>query len=214
MSSYFSVESHEEEERYKREAFTVVACKSCGISIEGDHFDGCTKMPPRLITAAEVLEERKALRSELSSVPHGTGRGWSSYFWVSCDCPNCRDNYDPTGEECAKYLNMDSTSFFRGQSEAPSFAFSKIAKESFLAYATPGFYLKETRLTVDELLTQLTPSTSTILRIGEDGTWDEFILNGNAWKRRTYKKGRSVYYKEEENPSIPSGELVQRLHEL
>jgi hypothetical protein len=76
---------------------------------------------PRLITAEEVLVERSDLRRELGYVPHGTGRGWSSMLWVSCDCPNCRDHYDPTGEESAKYLNMDFPSFFNDQSEKPSF---------------------------------------------------------------------------------------------
>jgi hypothetical protein len=42
MASYFSQESKEEEDRYKREAFTVIACQVCGISIEDDHFDGCS----------------------------------------------------------------------------------------------------------------------------------------------------------------------------
>ena len=46
---------------------------------------------PRFITAEEVLIERSELRRELGYVPHGTGRGWSSMLWVSCDCPKCRD---------------------------------------------------------------------------------------------------------------------------
>jgi hypothetical protein len=45
MSSYFSQE--EEEARYKREAFTVVACKLCEISIEDDHFDWCSLAKPQ-----------------------------------------------------------------------------------------------------------------------------------------------------------------------
>ena len=166
---------------------------------------------PRYITASEVLAERQALRAELGHVPHGTGSGWSSYLWVYCDCPNCRDQYDPTGEESAKYLNMDHTSFFREQSDTPSFAFSKIAKDSFCYNATPGFYLDSDVRPLDlpTLISRLMPPLAvyptTILRIEEDGTWDEFVMtNDNQnWVRRTHKKGRSVFYSEEENPRIP-----------
>ena len=166
---------------------------------------------PRLITASEILVERAALRKELGSVPHGTGCGWASMLWVSCDCPACRDEYDPTGEESAKYLNMDSTSFFRGQSEIPVFLFSKIAKESFLAAAGPGLYLKEQRLELGELIAQL-PSVAkpVVLRISEDG-WDEFILSEDrtTWTRRSYRKGRSVWYNEGENPPLPYEAMSQ-----
>jgi hypothetical protein len=47
MASYFSQETEEEEARYKREAFTVVACKLCEISIEDDHFDWCSLAKPQ-----------------------------------------------------------------------------------------------------------------------------------------------------------------------
>lgn len=205
MSSYFSVESQEEEDRIKQEALTFIPCKS------SDHFD---KMQPRLIAAEEILEERKALRAELGYVPHGTGRGWSSYMWVYCDCPNCRDHYDPTGEESAKYLNMDHESFFRGQSDQPSFAFSKLVKESFMVHAKPGFYVGKRRdcLTIEQV-SEIALQAPLILRIGEDSTWDEFIPSEDetTWTRRTYKNGRSFYHKE--NSPIPSAELVQRLRD-
>ena len=167
---------------------------------------------PRRITAAEILAERATLRTELGAVHHGTGRGWSSLLWVSCDCPNCRDKYDPTGEESAKYLNMDASSFFRGQVEMPSFGLSKIAKESLLYAAKPGFYLDwdSRMLDLPTLLERLTPPLAvrprTILRICEDGTWDELVLStdGANWTRRTYRNGRSVYYPEDENPAVPN----------
>lgn len=162
---------------------------------------------PRLITASEILAERAALRKELGYIPHGTGRGWSSMFWVYCDCPNCRDNYDPTGEESAKYLNMDSTSFFRKQSDTPSFAFSKIAKESFFYASKEGYYLDEKRLELDELLSHIMSgaSLSTILHICKDGTWDELVLSNDTtkWTQRTHRGGKSVYYKESEGAHIP-----------
>jgi hypothetical protein len=172
---------------------------------------------PRLITAAEVLAERTALRSELGYVPHGTGTGWSSYMWVSCDCPNCRDEYDPTGEESAKYLNMDYESFFRGQSEKPSFAFSKIAAHSFLAHAKPGFYTgKRTDcLSLEEILA-IGVQSPLILHIGDDGVWDEFIPSDDEtmWRRRTYKQGRSVWYENGDDQKIPAADLKKRLTEL
>ena len=157
---------------------------------------------PRNITAAEILAERAALRNELGSVPHGTGRGWSSMYWVSCDCPNCRDEYDPTGEESAKYLNGDYTSFFCDQSDIPSFAFSKIAKESYWFSLTPGFYF-DTGVhgvrSLDELLTQLTPPLALypkhILYIGKDRVIDRFFLTkeDTTWTRRSWKDGQSVW---------------------
>jgi hypothetical protein len=179
---------------------------------------------PRVITAAEILAERAQLRKELGSIPHGTGRGWSSMFWVYCDCPNCRDEYDPSGEESAKYLNMDPASFYTDQSDQPSFAFSKIAGESFLAAATPGFYFdSDARVrTLESFLEQLAPPLALypkhILHIGPDRTWTRFFLKGDQWVRRTWKNGHSVWHAEGTNPPIPfetSNEaLRQRLKEL
>ena len=164
----------------------------------------------RFISAEEILEERTALRKELGYVPHGTGRGWSSMLWISCDCPNCRDQYDPTGVESAKYLNMDPSSFFTDQSEVPSFAFSKIAKESQLFNAAFGFYFdNDVRVrTLEGLLEQLTPPLalypSNILHVGPNSI-DRFFLSTDktSWIRKTWKAGRSVWYKEGENPTIP-----------
>ena len=166
---------------------------------------------PRNITAAEILTERAALRNELGSVPHGTGRGWSSMYWVSCDCPNCRDEYDPTGEESAKYLNGDYTSFFCDQSDIPSFAFSKIAKDSYWFSLTPGFYF-DTGVhgvrTLDELLTQLTPPLALypkhILYIGKDRVIDRFFLTkeDTTWTRRSWKDGRSIWDSKDETVSF------------
>ena len=156
---------------------------------------------PRLITAAEVLVERMALRQELGYVPHGTGSGWSSMFWISCDCPNCRDQYDPTGEESAKYLNMDYTSFFCDQSEIPSFAFSKVAKESYWFNTEPGFYFDtDVRVrTLSQVLSELTPPITLfpkhILYIGKGRVIDRFFLNTDetTWTRRSWKDAHSVW---------------------
>jgi hypothetical protein len=180
-------------------------------------------MIPRVITAEEVLTERAALRKELGYVPHGTGRGWSSMYWVSCDCPNCRDYYDPTGEESAKYLNMDFPSFFNDQSEKPSFAFSKIAKDSYLAHMSPGFYIGNAKkpAQLDDIILVLTPplplKPKRILYISQKHDWDEFVLTDDKahWYRRSYEKGRAVWRgAEDPDRKIPFLELGKRLTEI
>ena len=178
---------------------------------------------PRVITAEEVLIERSALRRELGYVPHGTGRGWSSMLWVSCDCPNCRDYYDSTGEECAKYLNMDFPSFFNDQSEKPSFAFSKIAKESYLAHLGPGFYIGNAKkpAALEDVVLVITPplplKPKRILYISEKNDWDEFILSHDksTWFRHSFEKGRTVFRgNDDPDKKIPFLELAKRLTEL
>lgn len=178
---------------------------------------------PRLITAEEVLLERSELRRELGYVPHGTGRGWSSMLWVSCDCPNCRDYYDPTGEECAKYLNMDFPSFFNDQSEKPSFAFSKIAKESYLAHMGPGFYIGNAKkpAALEDVVLVITPplplKPKRILYISEKNDWDEFVLSHDksTWFRHSFEKGRTVFRgNDDPDKKIPFLELAKRLTEL
>ena len=205
-------------------------CVTCSTRFELKTLTDCYKkcpscaVPagPRLITAAEILAERAELRKSLSSIPHGTGRGWSSMIWIYCDCPNCRDEYDPTGEESAKYLNMDPSSLFTQQAEIPSFAFSKIASESLLAAATPGIYFdNDARVwTLDGFIEQMTPPLaihpSHILHIGQNHTLDRFSLSTDRtyWIRRSWRSGRSIYYKEGENPPIPADAICSRLKEL
>jgi hypothetical protein len=174
----------------------------------------------RRITAAEVLAERTALRKELGHVPHGTGAGWSSYFWVSCDCPNCRDEYDPSGNESAAYMNLEP-SFFDDQGEIPSFAFSTLYKQSFLAavrQARPCFIVGDCPQprTLSEILA---PPAAHALRIRyyAPRLLEEFTLpklGSPSWHRRTYKEGRLVWYNEGENSPIPATELLARLADL
>lgn len=153
---------------------------------------------PRRISAAEVLAERAELRREIGYCPHGVG---GNYFWVYCDCPNCADYYDPTGEERAKYLNMDLSSFYITQSDMPSFAFSKIAKESLLFASTPGFYFNSDARVRDltSFLSQMTPPLAlypkAILHIGTDRVWDRYIFSEEtgSWTRHTWKRGMGVW---------------------
>lgn len=178
---------------------------------------------PRLITANEILTERSALRIDLGYIPHGTGRGWSSMFWVSCDCPNCRDYYDPTGEESAKYLNMEFPSFFNGRADKPSFAFSKIAKDSYLAHLSPGFYIGDAKkpATLEDVVLVITPplplKPKRILYVSEKHDWDEFILSEDksSWSRRSYKNGHIICRsKEDPDNNIPFLQLGNYLTAL
>jgi hypothetical protein len=162
---------------------------------------------PRLINATDLLEESRALSKD-GQFPHNYNS--RTGVWIYCDCPPCRDYYDPTREESAKYLNMDFSSFFTDQADIPSFDFSTIAKDSYVFATTPGFYIDQHVRDFDTFISQLTPPlairVSRILHISKDGTWDRFFLSddGTTWTRRTWKNGRSVYYKDGENPSIPA----------
>lgn len=72
MALYFSQETEEEETRYKREAFTVIACQVCGISIEDDHFDGCSLARPEV-----QAQPPKGIRLE-SLCSYGRGAFWNA----------------------------------------------------------------------------------------------------------------------------------------
>ena len=176
----------------------------------------------RYISAAEVLAEREEQRRGGSGGGHGTGRGWSSMLWISCECPACRQEYDPTGEESAKYMNMEYPSFFNDQSELPSFRGSALFRESYLAHASPGFYIGNAKkaATLEDVILVMTPPLilrpARIIHMSKDYTWDEFILyeDKTLWRRATYVKGRSVYYKEGEDQAVPFAGLARRLQEL
>jgi hypothetical protein len=163
---------------------------------------------PRRITAAEILTDRRALFESDMNWPHDYTR---CGVWIYCDCPKCRDYYDPTGEECAKYLNMDPTSFFTDQSDLASFSLTKIAKESLWAAAGPGFYVDADAhvRTLDELIEQLSPPIALqpthILHIGSNGVIDRFFLlkEKTTWHRRTWKSGRSFWDEEKKNLLVP-----------
>lgn len=179
---------------------------------------------PRRITAADVLLNRNDLLSSGAYWPHDYNA--SCGVWVACGCPPCNEYYDPTGEETAKYFNMDPSSFFVDQSDLLSFDFFKsIAKDSLFYAAKPGFYFdNDGRVReLDSFLEQLTPPIALqpthILHIGKNGI-DRFFLSADKtnWVRRTWKSGRSVYYKEGENEPIPfetsNAALRARLKEL
>ena len=169
---------------------------------------------PRLIMAAEVLAELNELLNNGTYWPHDYNARCG--VWVYCDCPKCRLYYDPTGEESAKYLNMDHESFFRGQSDQPSFAFSRLFRESYLAHSKPGFYVGKRRdcLSLDEVQA-IAFQAPLILHISADRSWTEYIPSADetVWRRRIYKHGRSVWEKEEDR-NVPADELLAYLAEL
>jgi len=177
-------------------------------------------MEPRMITAEEILAERKALLASDQYWPHDYDSRCG--VWVSCDCPKCRDYYDPTGEESAKYLNMEFPSWFDGQSERPSFfAFSPLAHQSYFAQIEEGFYIGNAKkaAVLDDVCLVLTPPLplrpKRILYVGKSA-WDEFILSDDktSWNRRTYEMGRLVWYAAGTNPAIPFADLPSKLKEL
>lgn len=175
---------------------------------------------PRRITAAEVLADRRALLESDTDWPHDYNARCG--VWIYCDCPKCREYYDPTGEETAKYLNMDPTSFFTMQSDLPSFSMTQIAKKSLWFTVAPGIYFDaDARLrTLDSFIEQMTPPLalrpSHILHVSKDFTMDRFFLSEDKthWTRRSWKSGRSLYYAEGTNPPIPADAICVRLKEL
>jgi hypothetical protein len=161
---------------------------------------------PRLITAEEVLAERASMREEMAL---------SHVFTYVCDL-------DPTGEETAKYLNMEYPSIFNGREHLPSFVSSELAKESYLAHLKPGFYIGNAKkpATLEDVTLVLTPPLplrpKRILNIAYNYVWDEFILSPATmtWKRNTYIKGQAIWYKPNEYTAIPFAELPVLLNEL
>ena len=174
---------------------------------------------PRLITAEEILAERKALLDSDQYWPHDYNSRCG--VWVSCDCPKCRNYYDPTGEETAKALNMEA-SWFDSQSDRPCFfGFSKIARESYYAQIKDGFYIGYAKkpATLDDVCLVLTPPLvlrpKRILCVSKK-SWDEFVLSDDktSWNRRTFESSRRVWYEEGTNPPIPFADLPAKLKEL
>jgi len=173
-----------------------------------------------MITAAELLVERKALLSSGQSWPHDYYA--SSGVWVSCGCPKCCAYYDPTGEETAKYINMEFPSWYDGQSEKPAFfTFSEVVKQSYLAHAKNGFYIGNAKkaAALEDVCLVLTPPLplrpKRISYIGKS-VWDEFLLSEDktTWTHRTYDKGRLVWRPEGTNPPILFADLPKLLTEL
>ena len=172
-----------------------------------------TTEEPRLITAEEVLAERPTMRQEMFA-PHAL-----TYI---CNCPQCANHYDPTGEETAKYLNMDYPTIFDGREQLPSFILSELGSESYLAHLKPGFYIGNAKkpATLDDVVLILTPPLvlrpKRILNIAYNYVWDEFILSENkqTWKRNTYIRGQSIWYKPGEYSAIPFAELPVLLTKL
>lgn len=169
---------------------------------------------PRFVTAEEVLAERAIMREEMLFAPH--------VMTYVCNCPQCGNQYDPTGEETAKYLNMEYPTLFDGREQLPSFVLSELGSESYLAHLKPGFYIGNAKkpATLEDVVLVLSPPfplhPKRILHISYNYVWDEFILSESkqTWKRNTYIRGQSIWYKPDEYSAIPFEELPALLIEL
>lgn len=176
-------------------------------------------MVARTITAEEVLAEREELLANGSNWPHDVNT--SVGVWVSCGCPKCSGHYDPTGEETAKYLNMEYPSWFNGQYLKPDFfGFSALSKESYLAHMGPGLYIGNAKkpACLEDVMMVLSPPLplrpKRILHIAENNDWGEFLLSEDkkTWSYRMYVKGHMDY--DLESFPILFSELPWRLNEL
>jgi hypothetical protein len=121
---------------------------------------------------------------------------------------------------------MDYPSFFNGHGDKPSFAFSKIATESYLAHMGPGFYIGSAKkpATLEDVVLVITPplplKPKRILHIAENHDWNEFVLSEDKsyWSRTTYVNGRTFYRvavgEEDPDRNIPFAALPNRLREI
>jgi hypothetical protein len=86
-----------------------------------------------------------------------------------------------------------------------------------LAHVKPGFYVGKRRdcLSLEEVQA-IALQAPLILHIDSKGVWNEYIPSADEiiWKRRTYEKGRSVYYEKNEDKIVPADELLARLAAL
>ena len=155
---------------------------------------------PRTVTAAEVLAERASARKV---DPGHSGDGFYG-FMPSCHCPNCRDYYDPTGEQVAAYLNCQP-SFFDKLAYLPEFGVSELRTYSFYNARKPGIYVQglpgsamlfpsPLKAARNALLMQQ-PSAH-LVKLYENGVEDHFYLNATGnYSRFTYVKGELYMYK-------------------
>jgi hypothetical protein len=167
---------------------------------------------PRLITAEEVVAERKAYDA--------LGLESAIYSWQK---GVCAEFFDPSGEETAKYLNMEFSPAYMGTTKLPDFTWSMLARSSYLAHLKPGFYIGNAKkpALLQDVLTLLRPpfpmKPKRLLYISPEYLWDEFILSAcrRFWTHYTYIRGQSVWYKPEEYDAvIPCAEFAQRLSHL
>lgn len=167
---------------------------------------------PRLVTAEEVLKERALYKAaSIDSTIYSWHVGASTEF------------FDPTGEETAKYLNMEFSSTYARTTKLPTFGWSRLAMSSYLAHLKPGFYIGNAKKpsVLNDVIMVLSPplalNPKRILYISPDYVWDEFIRSEcrTYWTRYTYIRGQSLWYKPTDyDMNIPNAEFTARLKYL
>lgn len=156
---------------------------------------------PRLIKPEEVKVERDTVRI---SEPGHSGVLVSSLI-LSCHCANCRDYFDPMGEDTAAYLNCQPSMFDKGVS-LPSFLGSMLYQHSFYKTRKPGLYVRHLNSaplifctnipTLKHLMTQ-EPLPEHLLRLVDGSVEDHFYLQKETglYSRFTYVKSQMVVYR-------------------
>ena len=169
---------------------------------------------PRTITPAEVLEERRTGPGFDDIRRTGGGHDGSGFFGFmpSCFCINCRNYYDPTGEQTAAYLNCEPSYFGHGAYQ-PSFFGSDLWKISYFLNRKDGIYWNSGKpvdmISLEELAASLDtspaapssiPPRSILIIKGVDSADDPLCYHEwtyhqieNGYKYTLYRNGDNVY---------------------
>ena len=187
---------------------------------------------PRFITAAEVLAERNEGPGYAEWRSLGGGHDGLGFFGFmpSCDCPNCRNYYDPTGEQIAAYLNCEPSFFDRG-AYMPSFYNSDLFDVSYRAARTDGIYWNSgplrDQITIDVLKhmldtegpipNALPPRSILVIRkLPTTYEYHEWVYHpvDNGYKYTLHRNGENVYNAEWRARVIKPDELYQDVHNI
>jgi hypothetical protein len=171
---------------------------------------------PRIVKATEVLAERDAARK----VDPGHSGGGFYGFMPVCHCANCRDHYDPTGEEVAAYLNCQS-SFFDKLAYLPEFGQSELYTYSFYNNRKPGIYLQglpgsamlfsSPLKAVRNAVLSENPSPH-LVKLYENKVEDHFYLNARGkYERFTYVKGQLFIYMDSSDKEISPDKVLSKM---
>jgi len=168
----------------------------------------------RSVTAKEVMIERDAAR--MTDSGHD-GSGFYG-FMPNCPCPNCRDQFDPTGKETAAFLNCEP-SYFDKNAFIPTFS-QQLVKNSFYNARKPGIYLQgpmggmifssPAKAVCNYVLSE-NPSPH-ILRILPDGVQDHYYLNPSGnYSRFTYVMGQLFKYNDSSDKEMIPSKVISKI---
>jgi len=166
------------------------------------------------VTAKEVMLDREATRIANAVYEYSSLHG----FMEICPCPNCRDEYDPTGKESAAFLNCEP-SYFDKFSFIPIFS-PELFKKSFYSSRKPGIYVQgpiggmifpSPLKAVRNAILDEKPSPH-ILRIFPDGVQDHYYLNESGnYSRFTYVMGLLFLYKDSSQKEVSPENLLCKI---